>query len=268
MIRVHPWFIRVPRNLVNRHARVERFVALFDPRVLRVIDSRQALGAAGQDVEVVGGVADRAGDRVIALGDQHHVVVTGDDGRVDGVAGLVQRRIGAGIDSLQGIALRPVELVVVDLIQVGLDQAAVGGDPVDIVLVRRVARPVAAGGVDLHHDQPLARKAGWEHLVDLAGGVIAPANFDADLGRGDQPRREFLIGRDPGDREFAVGGCRHRQVGVNRQVERIGQAGEDVGPPAEALPLPAVRSDIDRASQDHQRELVLPGCEGPTATLR
>ncbi len=76
-----------------------------------------------------------------------------------------------------------------------------------------------------------------------------------------------LIGGDPGDRKLAIGRSRQREGRVYRQVERVGQPGEDIGPPAESLPTAAVRSDIDRAAQNHQRELVLPGLERPRLTL-
>ena len=120
---------------------------------------------AGEDVEVVAGVALGDGKGVIALGDQQQIAIVDDVGGV----GLAVR----GVEPLQPEAVRRVDAVVVDLFQVGLARHVV-----HVVLVGRIGGPVAAGREDLHHQQAVGGERRLDDVVDLARGVAGAANLD------------------------------------------------------------------------------------------
>src|SRR5258708_7444957 len=107
---------------------------------------------------------------------------------------MLERRFGRGIDALEGEALRLTESVVIDLFQVRLHNRAVLVRFMDIVLVRRVARPVAARSVDLHDHQTVTWEAGRDDAIDLACGIIATANLHCDVLWCDQAWHVILIG--------------------------------------------------------------------------
>ena len=59
----------------------------------------------------------------------------------------------------------------------------------DVVLVRRIARPVAAGRVHLDYLEAVGRKLGLDDVVDAPRRVTSAADFDFDVPRPDQHRR-------------------------------------------------------------------------------
>jgi hypothetical protein len=141
-----------------------------------------------------------------------------------------------------------------------------------IVFVRGIAGPVAGWRVDLYHHQALAREARRHDAVDLAGGVVAAADLDLHIGRrhpSGLSRRALRSGSvlfpslHPGHGELA--GCLrgHSQVGVQRQIERVGQAGEHIRTLADPLPAAAVRVHVYHAAQQHQHQLMAAGLKGP-----
>ena len=100
----------------------------------------------------------------------------------------------------------------------------------DIVLVRRVTRPVAAGGVNLANQQAMGREARLNHVIDLARRIAAPANFHPDIRRTHQPRGMPFL--SPG---VAEGHVRLRlgsqlEIGLDRQIEGERQPLKHVSP--------------------------------------
>ena len=133
----------------------------------------------GQRVQVVDVVAVRGDDRVVALRDQDQFAVAHREGLVDAAVG--------GVDLLDRVAFGTVDPVVVDLFEVDL-----AGRIVDIVLVRRIAGPVAAGRVDLQISRRCAGKSGlsmwliWRVALPppristpTSAGVISRAGWDS-----------------------------------------------------------------------------------------
>src|SRR5215217_3256874 len=112
------WLL-TPEFSVNWYPWIAAGVALLHPGILRVVGIRQRLRAAGQHVEIIRGIAGRAYHRMIALGDQHHVVIAREHQRIDRKASLLQWRLGVGIDPLVGIPLGLLELIEVYFLQVG-----------------------------------------------------------------------------------------------------------------------------------------------------
>ena len=123
---------------------------------------------AGQDVQVVAGVALGDGEGVIALRDEQQIAVVDDVGLVDPAVG--------GVEPLQAEAVGRIDPVVVDLFEIGLARHVA-----DVVLVRRIGRPVAARGEDLDDQQAVGGKLGLDDVVDLARGVAGAADLDLDV---------------------------------------------------------------------------------------
>ncbi len=168
------------------------------PRVRRVVADQPGARRAGprHHVEVVHVVAGYGHARPVpAVGDQH------------GVAGAhfgehVGRAAGGGVDPLVADGGRAAaQLVVVDLLQPGLVR------PLLVVLVRRVGRPVAAGGEHFDGDEPVAGEdvRGGE-VVHLAAGAARAAQFDRYGGGGPVAR-----GQPPG-----AAGTRQREPAAAR----------------------------------------------------
>ena len=220
---------RITPHLIHRHRRVFRRIALLDPGVLRIVRVGEGLGAAGEHVEVVRRVAGRADDGMIPLRHEHHVVVTRHEQGVDGIARPVQRRGRIGVDPLVGVALGPVDLVIIDLFQIRLDDTPCGIDFMHVVFMRRITRPAAARRIDLDDNQAMTIEAGGHDVVDLARDVVAAANLDVDLGGRDQAGGVIFVGRDPGHAHFAIGLSRHRKSRPAGQVEGVGKTVEDAG---------------------------------------
>src|SRR5438094_4440366 len=125
------------------------------PAVVGVGRDQPAPDRPGHHVQVVEVVPGSRGDGVIAARHQDDVAVADLDR-------LVQRAV-VGVDELHGEPLGPRRAVVVGLLKVGLARRVVG-----VVLVRRVAGPVAGRGQDLGHEQRLGRTVFHEDVVDRA----------------------------------------------------------------------------------------------------
>src|SRR4029077_11064876 len=82
----------------------------------------------------------------------------------------------ARIHALDRIAFGPIDPVVVELFQVHFP-----GRVVYIVLVRRIAGPVTAGGINLHNQEPLSGKLWRDNVIYLAGGIGASPNFNSNI---------------------------------------------------------------------------------------
>src|SRR5205814_3847478 len=93
--------------------------------------------------------------------------------------GFIQTRVG-GIDALDGIALRMILLVEINLLEVSLQEVSGCIYPMHIVLVRRIGAPVSGRSIDFNSDQPMAVEAGRKDGVDLARRIAATANLNGD----------------------------------------------------------------------------------------
>ena len=126
----------------ERQPRVHFFPGFTNPFVTRILRIGKGPPATGDEVQVVDIVARTGDDRMITVANQDHVTVAC---RYDKVATLIGR-----IQALMRERRRVIGAVVIDFVEVGFV-----GRMVHIVFVRRVARPVAAGRIDLDRDQVL-----------------------------------------------------------------------------------------------------------------
>jgi len=102
-----------------------------------IVRGSHRTGAAGERVKVINIVAMRGHNRVIAFGNQYQFTVAYSESLVNA---SVRR-----INSLYRITFGSINLVIVDLFKIYLVRW-----PMNIVLVRWVARPVSARRVDLN----------------------------------------------------------------------------------------------------------------------
>jgi hypothetical protein len=180
----------------------------------------------------------RRPDRVVAARHQHHVAVLDADG-------LVQAAV-VGIDALEGEALGRVDAVII-----GLLQRRLLGRNIAVVLMRRIARPVAGRRHRLDHQQALGRFGLRKDVAHEA--LIGPrsARLPAHAIGRDQPGRtgaRAWRGAD-GDLRIARGGDGDGQASWDVDRARSGVL-EHRGATADAgEPLTASR-DIGLARQD------------------
>src|SRR5258708_3217612 len=108
------------------------------------------------------------------------------------------------------------------------------------MFMRRVARPVTAGCVDLHNDQAVAGKSRRDNAVDLAGRVIASADLNRHFARRDQAWLMILLGRNQSDGILARAFREDSQGCLPGEIERGRQAMKNALPLSDMLPLAAI----------------------------
>src|SRR5689334_1761827 len=109
---------------------------------------------------------------MVPSGHEHNLAVARDDHLIE---------LGVGrVHTLERVSIRLVELIEIDLFEIGFEQAPGSVQPMNIVLVRRVGTPIAWRGIDLHGDEAMAIEPGRENRVDLACGVSSTANLDGN----------------------------------------------------------------------------------------
>ena len=195
-------------------------------------------------------------DVLLMTGGSHGRMEAVAEGKGVAVTGHVDDRVArVGEPVLGAEAVVGAETVVVDLL-VGCLLGAFG-----IMLVRRVARPVAVVGHQLA-DQQIARPAGTVLPEDVEDPAVAMgvgrAHVDhVDLVGRDPEGRELLVAGAPGDRHFdAIGIGLEHHLGAAPGINRIRPAGPDV------LALPdvgkgfAVDRDVDIAGKDDVHRFV------------
>ena len=96
---------------------------------------------------------------------------------------------------------------------VGLLEVRLARRIVDVVLVRRVARPVAGRGHDLGHEQRLGGRFLHQDVVDLARLAAASARLVADAAGLEQPQLGTAARRRRADCDLGRAGCFHRPAG-------------------------------------------------------
>jgi hypothetical protein len=100
-------------------------------------------------------------------------------------------------------------------------------------------RPVAGGRENFHHDQPVRRKPGRQHIVNLPRGIAAAANLDTHLLRRHQVRGKFFLGFGVAKGKIARAIRGDREFRLNRQIQRVRQPVEHGCALAKVLPLAA-----------------------------
>ena len=138
---------------------------------------------------------------------------------------------------------------------------ATGIADMNIVLVWRVAAPIAAGRVDLNQHEPMHRRAGRQNIVDLAADIIAAANAGGHSLRFDLPGRVIFFCGDPGHCKFATLVRRDGEVGVTWQVERVGRIDKDRAAAADVVPGAAIGGHRIVAAEVDYGELILAALE-------
>src|SRR5215213_1426529 len=197
-----PYFIRISlRPLLEQ------------PLVVGVVLDLPLSNGTGHDVEVVEVVARRRSDHVVTLRHQHHIPVVERQG-------LVERAV-FGIDPLQRETLLRPEPVIVGLLKVPLARGIVL-----VVLVRRIARPVAVRGQDLDHQKPLRRSVLHQDRTYLSLHVASAAYLDLDILGPDQHRIRPPLRRRRSYGDLQIRHGFYPVVRAWRQVECIGSAVE------------------------------------------
>ena len=239
------------RGRRHRQARVEFHVVPggADPVLRRVVGEGELARAriGRHHVEVVERVAGRRDARaVVARRHEEHVAVAHDHGLVD--------RAIVGVRAVHGVAVGGIrdpadaaDAEVVDLLVVHL---ALGRG---VVLVRRIARPVAVGCQHLAADQLVGavEDLGHHEVGELPGRLARAAQLDRDVARLDVGGVEAPRCARRGERELAAGRRGDAQLGVDRDVGPVGDACEDALAPVQ-LEAPAL--DLDRARAAGQRQ--------------
>ena len=122
-----------------------------------------------------------------------------DDVAIRGCQRFVQRPVGR-VDALEGEALGLCEAVEVDLLETRLGRRVFG-----VVLVRRIARPVATRREHLERDQATGLGGGRKEMVDPARGLAAATRLHDDLVRRHEGGAVDRSTRRAGDRDESVG---------------------------------------------------------------
>src|SRR5690349_7735992 len=134
----------------------------YDPVVSGIVTEDPVTIRPCHHVEIIAVISMRGANRMIASGDHDDVTVLDGDGLVD--------RSIVGIDPLDRKALRRIEAVIIGFLQSGL--FALGRR---VVLVRRIAGPMAAGCDDFNDEQAFGRFRFGKDVPDEAlVGALAP----------------------------------------------------------------------------------------------
>ena len=210
-----------PRLRDHRHAGIGRGPAGAEVRVSGIVGCRHRPEAARQRVEVVGIDTGRRDEGVVALADHHQVAVRDPQ--------HLLLTIRERVKALDAVAAWLAEAVVVRLLQVSLDRWIV-----PVVLVRRIARPVARGREHLADEQPVRFSRRRQDVDDLPRGVAAASHLEAAVLRADHTRRE-----PPCRRRSAFGNLGgplrpYLERRARRQIQRVRVAGEHVAARTEA----------------------------------
>src|SRR5918998_130 len=144
--------------------------------------------------------------------------------------------------------------MVVGLFQVGLARAIVL-----VVLVRGIARPVAVGGNDLDHQQPLRRTVLHQDGTYLPLHISRAAYLDLDVLREYQQRRPLPFRWRRSNRQLQHLARGLYATGCPRwQVEGAGGSVEHALTLPDVPPLVSPGGDVTQPGEDHQADLLFP----------
>ncbi len=201
---------------------------------------------AGHHVQIVGVVARGCAEGMVAPGDQEDIAIGRSEGRV-------QCPVSA-VDTREAPTARPLEAVVIQLLEVGLTGWVLG-----IVLVGRVARPVASGREHLEQDQPAGRRRGRQQVMDAPLRYAVPPCLHVQLARleevGHTGVRSRRIGHDDGG-AVTLGGQRHLAARLEQQHGRRRAIEDALATPQRGI-VPAAGADVSTALQDDDDDLAV-----------
>ena len=100
-----------------------------------------------------------------------------------------------------------IQLVEVDLFEIGFQYFSSLISLMDVMLVWRVARPVAARSVDLYYDEMVTRESWRYDVVNLPCRIIPAANLDLDIQGCNELGLVILIGWRLGKGILAIAFC-------------------------------------------------------------
>ena len=112
---------------------------------------------------------------------------------------------------------------------------------------RRVCRPP--------NQNPVRGKRRLDHVVNLACGISAAADFHANIAGADEGSGMALFGLRVAEGQVARGFSRYRESRLDRQVESVGQPAEDIAATADCREIAGTGGDGARSSEQHDREL-------------
>ena len=170
---------------------------------------------AGERIQIVNVVPVGGDHGMIALRHEDEIAIAHGERFVDTPV--------RGIDLLDGKAFRAIDPEIVNLLQVHLV-----GRILDIVLVRRIARPVAAGCVDFTNQDAVRGKGRLKHVVDLACGIPSAADLHANIAGADEGSGMALFGFRVAEGELARRFSRYRESGIYGQVKSVREPAEDI----------------------------------------
>src|SRR5215208_5267251 len=222
------------------------FLPLYHPLMRRVVAEAPDPAWAGHDIQVIEAVAVRRADRVVAPRHEHDVAVL-DRHR------LVERAV-VGVDALDGVALGRVEAVVIGLLEERLVRQRVA-----VILVRRIARPMARRRDDLDDEEAVRRLGLGQDVLDVAGVRAGAARETLDRVRPDEPRRVGAAARARADRKLERGRRRGAPGRARRHVDRGRLALEGRHPAADLAKALAVDLDPRFAGDEDEAGLALAG---------
>ena len=183
----------------------------------------------------------RGHHRMVSLWNEHQLPVAHRHRLVDAPV--------RGVHLLHRESLRPLDPVVVNLFEIHLIRRVV-----HVVLVRRIARPVACRRKYLHHHQPLRQKSGRQHGVDLPRRVSTAANLDPHVRWRHQPRRVLLFSLAVAKSQIARRIRADCKRGPDRQIKRVRQPVKNRLALPDPLPIAPRACHRANAAQHHHRQ--------------
>ena len=158
-----------------------------------------------------------------------------------------------------------IEAVVVRFLEVGLDRRVVL-----VVLVRRIAGPVAGRREHLAHEQAIGGRGRRQDVDDLARGIAAAPHLEAAVRRTDHPRLESRRGRRPAFGNLGETRRANLERRLWRQVEGVGIVREHIAarPEADALRAAGRPRDRRKSAEEHETDFVVAGAAGPHIASR
>src|SRR5207248_3019999 len=142
---------------------------------------------------------------MVAFGYEHNVVILRQQYCIDRKTHTRQRRFGRSVDALKSKSFWTIQLVEIDLLKIGFQHFTGLVGFMDVMLVRRITRPVSGGSIDFHDDQAVTWETWWDYVIDLSRGMIASTDLDLDITWSNEARLVILIGWSLGNSILAIG---------------------------------------------------------------
>jgi hypothetical protein len=156
------------------------------------------------------------------------------------------------VDAVEDKALRRIDAMIV-----GFLEQAFYGDIVDVMLVGRIARRVAAWSPDLDDQNGLGGLILGQDIADVADIGALAANAAANETRLDKPHRKFTFCGCTSHPKLDSGFGGHGELRAWRQVNRIwGSVFKNAHASADFLPIEAVGLSGDYPGQNDHAKLV------------